>query len=166
MNQSDLLNYFDKVTSEMRATMVKKNSDYTGGNTDPFANFTAVEHIDFGVGTEQGLMVRMTDKIKRIASFVKQGTLQVKDESVTDTLLDLANYCILFSAYLRSKADNKNLLKCVGGRDSHMMENFRCVLCGLDDKGARAKQQGDVLPKQVLPEDSNQNYGLDDRQPI
>jgi hypothetical protein len=38
----------------------------------------------------------------RIASFVKNGELKVKDESVQDTLLDLANYSMLFAAYLKS----------------------------------------------------------------
>lgn len=79
-----------------------KNSDYTGDNTDPFKNFKQVE--SFGALTaEQGFFTRMTDKMARIASFIKQGTLQVKDESVEDTLLDLANYCLLMICYLQSK---------------------------------------------------------------
>jgi hypothetical protein len=45
----------------------------------------------------------MTDKMARIGSFVKRGELVVKDESVKDTLLDLANYAMLFAAYLESK---------------------------------------------------------------
>lgn len=79
----------------------KKNADYTGGNEDPFSNFTSVEQ--FGIKTEQGFVTRMTDKLKRISSFVEQGTLQVKDESVQDTLEDLTNYCALFAGYLKSK---------------------------------------------------------------
>jgi hypothetical protein len=49
----------------------------------------------------------MMDKISRIASFIKKGTLEVKDESVKDTLMDLANYCILFAGYLESKKTPK-----------------------------------------------------------
>jgi hypothetical protein len=33
--------------------------------------------------------------------------LAVKDESAEDTLLDLANYCLLMAAYLREKRDKK-----------------------------------------------------------
>ena len=63
-----------------------------------------VETMGFST-TEQGFCTRLTDKFMRIAGFVKNGTLQVKDESVEDTLLDAANYCLLFICYLRSKRD-------------------------------------------------------------
>ena len=66
----------------------KKNADYTGATDDPFANFRMVQQ--FGVMTvEQGFFCRMTDKLSRIASFIQLGVLQVKDESVTDTLVDM-----------------------------------------------------------------------------
>jgi hypothetical protein len=45
----------------------------------------------------------MVDKLARINSFSQKGELQVKDESVEDTLLDLANYAILLAGYIRSK---------------------------------------------------------------
>lgn len=47
----------------------------------------------------------MMDKMKRIASFAEKGELQVKDESVTDTLKDLANYSCLLAGYLKSKSE-------------------------------------------------------------
>jgi len=81
-----------------------KNADYSGGANDPFANFRLTNH--FGVASvEQGFFTRMTDKFSRLASFIKKGTLLVKDESVEDTLLDLANYCILLAGYLRSQRE-------------------------------------------------------------
>lgn len=90
-------NFFDKCIEISE----KKNADYTGKNNDPFSNFSSVETL--GITTEQGFLTRMMDKMKRVASFVENGTLQVKDESVTDTLLDLANYACLFAGYLESK---------------------------------------------------------------
>jgi len=56
-----------------------------------------------GITTEQGFLTRMMDKMKRIASFAEKGELQVKDESVTDTLRDLANYACLLAGYIESK---------------------------------------------------------------
>lgn len=82
-----------------------KNADYTGGAADPFANFKAVEIL--GITTEQGFLTRMMDKMKRIASFAEKGELQVKDESVTDTLRDLANYACLLAGYIESKKDTR-----------------------------------------------------------
>lgn len=81
-----------------------KNADYTGAADSPFANFTRVETLGI-CSTEQGFLTRMTDKLCRITSFAQQGTLLVKDESVEDTLLDLANYCILMAGYLRQKKE-------------------------------------------------------------
>jgi hypothetical protein len=81
----------------------KKNADYTGATSDPFANLRSVEQL--GIPTEVGLLTRMMDKMSRIASFVQKGELQVKDESVQDTLLDLANYCALFAGVIE---DEKN----------------------------------------------------------
>lgn len=86
----------------------RKNADYTGETSDPFANFTKVEALGI-TDTERGFLVRMTDKMARITSFVQKGELQVKDESVQDTLLDLANYAVLLSAYITSKKIVKKL---------------------------------------------------------
>lgn len=86
----------------MVETMIKKNSDYSSADPDPFHNFKAVEVA--GVATaEQGFYTRMTDKMMRIASFIKNGKLAVEDEKVADTLLDLANYSILFACYIQDK---------------------------------------------------------------
>jgi hypothetical protein len=80
-----------------------KNADYTGPEgDDPFANFSRVEHLGIAT-TEQGFLTRMTDKMSRLSSFSRAGVLHVKDESVEDTLFDLANYCLLMAGYLRSK---------------------------------------------------------------
>lgn len=98
------LQFHQKCCDHMLSIAKAKNADYTGASNDPFANFRLVEEIGI-CSVEQGMLTRMSDKLSRLASFTKQGTLQVKDESVTDTLLDLANYCILFAAYLEDKGE-------------------------------------------------------------
>jgi len=86
----------------------RKNADYTGGSDDPFGNFRAVETL--AISTEVGFLTRMMDKMKRVASFVENGTLQVKEESVRDTLIDLANYSCLLAAYtLDEKAKREDI---------------------------------------------------------
>ena len=102
MNQEQYLKRFKELTELMYETTKKKNTDYTGGDTQPFKNFEMVEVLGFAT-TEQGFMTRITDKVMRIAGFVKNGTLQVVDEKVTDTLLDCATYCLLMVCYLESK---------------------------------------------------------------
>jgi hypothetical protein len=84
----------------MTEITAKKNHDYSK-STDPFANFKTIE--SYGFSTEVGFVTRMSDKLSRIANYVAQGELKVKEESVEDTLLDLANYCLLMAGYLKSK---------------------------------------------------------------
>lgn len=94
---------FHKAACEKMMTITKsKNADYTGKGDDPFANFTRVEALGI-TDTPRGFLVRMTDKFSRITSFVQKGVLEVKDETVEDTLFDLANYCLLLAAFIRSR---------------------------------------------------------------
>ncbi len=102
MNKPQLFEFHKKFCKDMLVLCQNKNADYTGASDDPFFNFTRVEATDI-CSTEQGFLTRMTDKSSRLISFVKQGVLKVKDESVRDTLLDMANYCILMAAYIESK---------------------------------------------------------------
>lgn len=107
MNQMEFQAQFQAYLDKMKATMLVKNADYAGAlHTDPFANFTMVEKAGI-CATEQGFLTRMSDKFCRVATFVKKGILQVKDESVEDTLLDLANYALLLACYVKGKRDEE-----------------------------------------------------------
>jgi hypothetical protein len=119
MNRKELAEFHKEFCDTMHATMQAKNADYTGDASDPFANFTTVEELGIAT-TEQGFLTRMTDKMKRIISFVNKGELQVKDESVQDTLMDLANYCIIFAAYIRSK---QNVIEQSSSRSPDLQRN-------------------------------------------
>lgn len=100
MTKNDYFIFASTFFDECLETSQKKNADYTGKDNDPFGNFKSVNIL--GISTEVGFLTRMMDKMKRIASFVENGQLQVMDESVTDTLQDLANYSCLFAGYIRS----------------------------------------------------------------
>ena len=102
MTKKEYFEFHRACIEKMSKITEAKNADYTGIGDDPFSNFTRVEAVGI-CSTEQGFLTRMMDKISRINSFVQKGELQVKDESVEDTLLDLANYAILFAGYIKSK---------------------------------------------------------------
>lgn len=105
MTKEELFAFMEEKTAKMIATSRAKNNDYTGASKSPFSNFEKIGH--FGGSVEWGFLTRMTDKLSRICSFAENVQLQVKDESVEDTLIDLANYCLLFAAYLKSKREGK-----------------------------------------------------------
>lgn len=103
MTSKEYLRYHRSMCDRMIETTKRKNADYTGQDgADPFKNFRMPEMFGFA-SAEQGFLTRMLDKVARISTFVKKGVLLVKDEQIEDTLIDLANYCILFSGYIKSK---------------------------------------------------------------
>jgi len=109
MNRAEFLEFHDEMTIRMRDVCEAKNADYAGpGGDNPFANFTRVESMGIAT-TVQGFLTRMTDKLSRLASFSAAGALQVKDESVEDTCLDLANYAVLLAGYLRQQRGEDEL---------------------------------------------------------
>jgi hypothetical protein len=109
--KEDLFKFMEQKTAKMIQVCKEKNSDYTGVNASPFANFELVSH--YGGSVEWGFFTRLSDKFSRIASFISNVQLQVKDESVEDTIIDMANYLLLFAAYLRSKRDLKSFQETV-----------------------------------------------------
>lgn len=96
------MNFHKEMMEKAHEITKQKNNDYAGVGDDPFANFRICESNNI-CSTETGFLVRMSDKMARINTFVQSGTLLVKDESVEDTLLDLANYAILMAGYIKDK---------------------------------------------------------------
>ena len=89
----------------------KKQRDY-GTGEDPFANVRATEK--FGIPAWVGVAIRMNDKITRIQSMVKKGSLA--NESVEDSLLDIGVYAIIALVLRQQDAEKQRLLdECKGG---------------------------------------------------
>lgn len=108
MTRKSYMEYHKQCCEKMVKITEAKNHDYAGGGDDAFKNFRQIASLigdqdgnQRGTGPVDiiavGFLTRMSDKFSRIGSFVSEGNLLVKNESVEDTLMDLANYCILFS---------------------------------------------------------------------
>jgi hypothetical protein len=97
MTRNELLELHVKLCSEAKDLMVKKNHDY-GANSDPFRNFRTFGSL--------GILVRLSDKLARLNSFLENGNLSVENESVQDTILDIINYAVLFEGYLEDSKPN------------------------------------------------------------
>ena len=72
------------ICEELNALYAKKNHDYG----DSF-------HLSF---TEEGMAmarIRLGDKLNRFKTLSRKNAQEVKDESIRDTLIDLANYAIM-----------------------------------------------------------------------
>jgi hypothetical protein len=108
MNRDELLEYHSAICKSAKELMSLKNRDYAGdrGN-EPFANFTRVEAMGICT-TEQGFLTRITDKMSRLSSFIDCGKMHVENESFNDTIVDVINYMVLLSAFLKDKEKGKS----------------------------------------------------------
>ena len=74
---------FREITDYMYQIYEKKNADYGDSFSKTFD--------EFGLTASA---IRINDKTERFKKLIKQ-VAQVQDESIKDTLLDLANYAVL-----------------------------------------------------------------------
>lgn len=95
---AELLALHQRLCDEARDLMRKKNADYAGTEgDDPFRNFKMSEY--YGVcSSKVNIFNKMSDKFSRLATFVKNGRLQVTDETSRDIILDLINYGVIILA--------------------------------------------------------------------
>lgn len=98
-DRETILAMHDELTARARAIMVAKNNDYSGGNPDALANFRGSQQ--YGVHPAVGLLIRMGDKMMRVSTFARKGMLEVKDESVLDSVADMINYPVLLYGILK-----------------------------------------------------------------
>jgi hypothetical protein len=105
MNRQDLFEHHQLLTDRAFEIMQAKNNDYAGSKGDvPFANFQRCEAMGVCT-TEQGFLVRIIDKVSRLSTFAQDGKLLVKNEGYEDAILDIINYCVLMSAYIKGKSE-------------------------------------------------------------
>lgn len=84
---------FKELLEQMEGIRASKNADYAT-EEDSMSNFRACEQM--GIPAYKGVLIRLTDKFSRIIRLSsRDGVHEVKDESITDTLLDMAIYCLL-----------------------------------------------------------------------
>ena len=83
---------FQEITNGLYETYCKKNRDY-GNSFDQSLN-------KFG---EIAALTRISDKYNRLCSLITNKEQEVKDESIDDTILDMANYLIMWQMYRKNK---------------------------------------------------------------
>lgn len=86
---------FYELTHEMATTYLHKNKDYGNSFDKSIDQYGLVAAI-----------VRMSDKMNRLDNLIKSSNQEVKDESLQDTLLDLANYALMTILYIQNHENN------------------------------------------------------------
>lgn len=75
---------FREIAAQMADLYEKKDKDYGGSYEKSIKRYGAVAGL-----------VRISDKFNRLENLILNGEREVKDESIKDTLIDLANYAIM-----------------------------------------------------------------------
>jgi hypothetical protein len=89
---------YDAIVKKAKSLCDNKNVDYAQVQ-EPFSNFEMVESLKI-CDTQTGILVRISDKIARIANLLKRnGERAISEEKVEDTMLDLINYSIILLSY-------------------------------------------------------------------
>lgn len=81
----DRIDIYSYIVDNLYNTYVDKNNDYGNSVGDTYEEFGPVSFV-----------VRIADKFNRIKSLTKGTEQKVMDESLHDTILDMANYCLLW----------------------------------------------------------------------
>lgn len=83
----DRLAIYEYILNNLEETYKAKNNDYGDSVTDTYDKFGCVSFL-----------VRITDKYNRLMTLCSPNAPEqkVKDEKIDDTILDLANYCLLW----------------------------------------------------------------------
>lgn len=84
----DIIEKHKQLCDKIHKICSDKNKDYGNSASELFEKFGLISYV-----------VRINDKVNRINNLMKHDPL-VKDEKIEDTLMDLANYCLLALADL------------------------------------------------------------------
>lgn len=105
MELNEQIEFFTNFTKTMADIMLKKGNDYS--NEDRLNNFKVAGAI-LGKTPEEVALVLIAVKVARLGQLI--GTNKTpNNESIDDTLLDLANYDILLAMILDEKRVKKEV---------------------------------------------------------
>lgn len=98
MTFDEEVEFFCSCTKRMQDTFYRKRNDYGPTTTETYEKFGPVS-----------MLVRMHDKMGRLDNLLAGKEIMVKEESITDTLFDLANYALITLLEMR-KQDQKRTI--------------------------------------------------------
>ena len=84
-----------EICKKLNEIYIKKNHDYGDSFSESYGKYGNVMPI-----------IRLEDKLNRFRTLVMNGNVEVKTESMEDTLLDLANYAIMTVIEIESRERN------------------------------------------------------------
>jgi hypothetical protein len=132
--------YFQYFTEEMKGIMMRKGDDYAA-SSDRLSNFKMAGPIA-GMTAEQNCLSLMATKVARLGQLISSNK-GPRNESVHDSLIDLANYTVLLAMLIDEDRPSVlldlNALQGMGMTPQEMVEI--------------AQSQGIVMDNPIVPAD-------------
>jgi hypothetical protein len=99
MTQQEQIKHFEALTSQMKEILFKKGNDYA--NTDRLSNFKLAGAI-CGLTAERNCLTLIATKVARLGVLLNTEN-KPNNESIQDSIVDLANYSVLLSMIMADK---------------------------------------------------------------
>lgn len=97
-----------KVNEQDVRDVLQKMGDIFAVKNEKYGNSFEVSVDKYGM---IAALTRISDKFNRIENLILTGDKGTDDEAITDTLIDMANYCVMTAVYMKNaggKGDGKN----------------------------------------------------------
>lgn len=95
--------HFKEMTQKMKQILLSKGDDYA--NTDRLSNFKLAGNVS-GLNAKLNCLSLIATKVARLGVLLNSNK-EPNNESVQDSVLDLANYAVLLSMILSEENDGK-----------------------------------------------------------
>lgn len=120
MTRDEKVCMHSEICEELNVLYERKNHDYGDSFGKSFA--------EYGMAMP---CIRLEDKLNRLKALTKNGNQQVSDESVDDTLMDLANYAIMTLVERRMAEGETSAVK-KGDHNTNCLNECLCQSCVRD----------------------------------
>lgn len=99
MTQVEQEAHFEQYVKQMREVLLSKGNDYA--NTDRLSNFKLAGNI-CGLDAELNCLSLIATKVARLGVLLSSDN-KPNNESIDDSVMDLANYSVLLSMIIKDK---------------------------------------------------------------
>lgn len=123
MNSKELIDLQNDTFIKCAKILKQKNHDYSGSLKDD-ADADALKNFNiariFNINPIKGVLLRVSDKLQRVNTFVTNDKLEVSDETINDACDDIINYMVLIKALHKQneKEENKPKYK-------HLLQEYK-----------------------------------------
>ena len=130
MKKQEQEEHFDRMVSAMKDTLIKKGNDYA--NEDRLSNFKKAGSI-CGLKPELNCLSLIATKVARLGVLLNSEN-SPNNESIRDSILDLANYAVLLDMIVSDGMDNTAVFIPTPNDSDYLNNRYNVSLTATDEE--------------------------------